>query len=145
MKAVIAINRGEITGKVHNSMYQQWKRRGYAAPVDTLIDCGILYKKSYEEWRYGKVLYLEKCCTVNLKMLSYILHEMRAFAEKNNWKASFCYYKRWGLKKKNGQGHKPVIPLRFSKSGSVDIEKQYSTHFVDAEQIKKLKQDKAPL
>ena len=35
----------EIAGAVHNSMYHQWQQRGYAAPVDTLIDCGVLSKK----------------------------------------------------------------------------------------------------
>ncbi len=43
------------------------------------------------------------------------------------------------MKKKGGQGHKPVIPLRFSKSGATDVERWYATHFVDAKQIAKLK------
>ena len=128
----------ELIGAVHNSMYQQWKKRGYATPVDTLMDCGILSKKSYDEWRFGQISYLERCCNANLKTLSFVLHQMRIFANKNGWKSSYCYYKQWGTKKK--QGHKPVIPLRFSKSGNEDIEKQYSTHFVDAEQIRKLKE-----
>ena len=37
-------------------------------------------------------------------------------------KSSFCYYKQWGAKKRTGQGHKPVIPLRFSKNGAPEIE-----------------------
>ena len=52
--------------------------------------------------------------------------------------------KRWGVKKKHG--HKPVIPLRFSKSGKPEIEKAYATHYVDlgrAEQLKKEKVKKA--
>ena len=48
-------------------MYQQWKKRGYATPVDTLMDCGILSKKSYDEWRFGQISYLERCCNANLK------------------------------------------------------------------------------
>ena len=55
-------------------------------------------------------------------------------------KPSFNYYKQWGVKKKGGQGHKPVIPLRFSKSGEPDIERWYATHFVDSKQIAKLKE-----
>ena len=53
------------------------------------------------------------------------MKQIRSYASKNGLKPSFCYYKRWGVKKKNGQGHKPVYPLRFSKSGKVDIEKAY--------------------
>ena len=54
-------------------------------------------------------------------------------------KTSLCYYKQWGVEKKNGQGHKAVIPLRFSKSGKPDIERWYGTHFVDAASLSRLK------
>lgn len=49
------------------------------------------------------------------------------------------------MKKKNGQRRKPVVPLRFSKSGNPDIERAYATRYVDAkriEQIKRESQDK---
>lgn len=57
-------------------------------------------------------------------------------------KPSFCYYKRWGTKKKNGQGRKPVIPLRFSKSGDPEIERRYATHFVDLKRTAQLKAER---
>ena len=126
------MNDKELIGKVHSSMYHQLKRKGYATAVDVLMDLEILSKTDYELWRNGKVLYLEKVCKVNLKKLSTILH----------LKPSFCVYKRWAVKKKNGQGKKPVIKLRFSKSGSEDIEKWYATHFVDTKKIEKIKEEK---
>jgi hypothetical protein len=43
------------------------------------------------------------------------------------------------MKKKNGQGHKPVKQLRFCKSGAAEIEKQYATHYVDQQRVKELK------
>lgn len=125
------MNDKELIGAVHSAMYHQCKDRGYAAPVDVLMDIGVLPKKKYEDWRFGKVSYLEGVCTVNLRKLSFIMHQMRVYAMKTGLKPSFCYYKQWGVNKKNGQGHKPVIPLRFSKSGSPEIEKSYATHFVD--------------
>ena len=131
------MNDKELIGKVHSSMYHQLKRKGYATAVDVLIDLEILSKTDYELWRNGKVLYLEKVCKVNLKKLSTILHEMRVYAKKGNLKPSFCVYKKWAVKKKNGQGKKPVIKLRFSKSGSEDI-----THFVDTKKIEKIKEEK---
>lgn len=88
--------------------------------------------------------YLEAACTCNLKELFFIMKQIRSYAKKSNLKQSFCYYKRWGVKKKHG--HKPVIPLRFSKSGNPEIEKAYATHYVDlgrAEQLKKEKMEKA--
>lgn len=46
------------------------------------------------------------------------------------------------MKKKNGQGHKPVVPLRFSKSNDPDIERWYGTHFVDSKRMEQLKAEK---
>ena len=129
----------ELIGKVHSSVYHQCQRRGYAAPVDVLMEVGFLPKQKYEDWRSGRVDYLERVCTVNLRKLSFIMHQIRVYAQKTGLKPSFCYYKQWGVKKKNGQGHKPVIPLRFSKSGDSEIERWYATHFVDSERIAALK------
>ena len=36
------MNNGELIGKVHSAMYHQCQARGYAAPVDVLIDIGVL-------------------------------------------------------------------------------------------------------
>ena len=94
-----------------------------------LVDVGVLPKQKYEDWRFGKVRYLESVCTCNLKKLSFIMKQIRSYAKKSNLKPSFCYYKRWGVKKRHGR--KPVIPLRFSKSGNPEIEKAYATHYVD--------------
>ena len=88
---------------------------------------------------FGRVTYLEAVCTVNLRKLSLIMRQMRVYAEKNNLKPSLCCYKQYGVKKRNGQGRKPVILLRFSKSGLPEIEKWYSTHFIDGKRIAELK------
>ena len=125
------MNEKELIGKIHSSMYHQLQVRGYAAPVDVLIDTGILPKQKYEDWRFGRVRYLEAVCNANLKRLSFVLHQMRV--------PSFCYYKRLGVRRKNGIGHKPVIPLQFSKSGSPEIERSYATHFVDLARVQELK------
>ena len=138
------VKESELIGKVHSAVYHQCLQRGYAAPADVLVDIGVLPKQKYEDWRFGKVRYLEAACTCNLKKLSFIMKQIRSYAKKSKLKPSFCYYKRWGVKKKHG--HKPVIPLRFSKSGNPEIEKAYATHYVDlgrAEQLKKEKMEKA--
>ena len=105
------MNDKELIGKIHSAIYHQCQRRGYAAPVDVMMEIGVLPKQKYEDWRFGRVDYLERVCTVN-----------------------------WGVKKKNRQGHKPVIPLRFSKSGDPEIERRYATHFVDTKQVERLKE-----
>ena len=129
----------EWIGKIYSSMKQQCKKRGYVAPVDVLMDIGVLPRQKYEDWRNGRVDYLERVCTVNLHKLSFIMSQIRAYAREQGLKPSFCYYKQWGVKKKNGQGHKPVVPLRFSKSGNAEIEKNYATHYVDSRRIAEIK------
>ena len=96
------------------------------------MDLGYLKKEHYENWRHGRVPYLERVCTVNLSKLSTVLHEMRVYARKAGLKPSFCFYKQWAVKGK-------TIPLRFSKFGKEDIEKQYATHFVDSKCVSELK------
>lgn len=133
------MNNRDLTGKVNSAMYRQCRDRGFAAPVDVLMEIGYLSKKDYENWRYGRVSYLERVCTANLSKLSTVMHQMRVYAKKAGLKPSFCCYKRWGVKKKGGQGHKPVIPLQFSKSGEPEIERWYATHFVDTKRVSQLK------
>ena len=76
------MNDGELIGKVHSAMYHQCQNQGYAAPVDVLMDIGVLPKQKYEDWRFGRVPYLEAVCTVNLRKLSFIMHQMRVYAQK---------------------------------------------------------------
>ncbi len=39
------MNDVELIGKVQDSVYQQCRKKGYAAPVDVLMDVGILQKQ----------------------------------------------------------------------------------------------------
>lgn len=133
----------ELIGKVHSSVYHQRQKRGYATPVDVLMDVGVLEKKKYEDWRFGRVPYLEAVCNCNLRQLSFIMAQVRSYSQKAGYKPSFCYYKQWGMKKRNGQGHKPVRQLRFSKSNNPEIEKSYATHYLDEKRIAELKEIQA--
>ena len=88
----------ELIGKVHSAVYHQCQRRGYAAPVDVLMEVGVLPKQKYEDWRFGRVDYLERVCTVNLRKLSFIMHQMR-FQPPYDWQSdlpslnqSCCYF-----------------------------------------------------
>ena len=103
------MNDGELISKVHSAMYHQCQNRGYAAPLDVLMDIGVLPKQKYEDWRFGRVPYLEAVCTVNLRKLSFIMHQMRVYAKKSGLKSSFCYYKQWGMK--------PTLPVKFHPVG----------------------------
>ena len=112
------MNEKELIGKIHSSMYHQLQVRGYAAPVDVLIDTGILPKQKYEDWRFGRVRYLDAVCNANLKRLSFVLHQMRVYAQAHDLKPSFCYYKRLGVRRKNGIGHKRSFRCNSAKAAA---------------------------
>ena len=133
----------EIIGKVHAAVYRQCRNRGYAAPVDVLMDIGVLSKQNYENWRFGRIPYLEAVCSVNLQKLSFILHQMRVYAQKAGLKPSFTCYKQWGVKRKLVRAADRWSRSRFSKSGDPGVERWYATHFVDSTQISHLKSNQS--
>ena len=123
------MNKENLTGQVHNAMYQQLQKRGYAAPVDVLMDLNVLAKGEYENWRRGRVDYLERVCNVNLHKLSEIMKLMRGYAAKTGLKPSWTFYRQWGCKESR--------KLRFSKSGKEEIEQAYATHYVMTKETEK--------
>lgn len=111
-----------LTGQIHSSIYNQLEKKGFATPVDLLMDIGVLSKEDYTNWRLGKIDYLERVCKVNLHKLSEIMKEMRRYGSKNNLKQSFTVYKQWECK--------TTRKLRFSKRGNEKIEEAYASHYL---------------
>jgi hypothetical protein len=122
------VNNADIHNRVKTAMSGLIHKNGVAAPVDVLIELGVLSKEDYENWRFGHVPYLEKVCKINLSKLSTIMREMRAYAKEHNLKESWTAYQKWG---KGGS-----VRLRFSKSGNENVERGYATHFVSLEKVK---------
>ena len=120
------MNNIELRKKVYSAMYTLVREKGFASPVDVLMAIGVLSKENYENWRFGRVSYLERVCQVNLGKLSTINHEIRVFAQRSNLKPSWTLYKKWGKGKS--------IKLRFSKSGNENVERLYATHYVSQRQ-----------
>jgi len=117
------VNKVELKHKVHAILNSTLKEKIYISPVELLMKIGVLSAKDYEDWRFGRVPYLERVCKTNLSKLSFIMKELRAYARENHLKSSWTAYNRWGVKGKK-------IPLRFSKSGDAVIEEAYATHYV---------------
>ena len=117
------------TTTIFNSLIYE---KGYICSVDVLLRLEYLTQKDYEDWRFGRVPYLEKVCKINLKKLSLINRIIRKFAEQRQLKDSRTGYKQWGTKNKR--------ILVFSKSGNPNIEKFYATHFIDNKRINELKE-----
>ena len=77
------MNNVELTHRVHSVVSDILKENNYISPVDMLIKIGVLSAKDYENWRFGRVPYLEKVCKTNLSKLSVMMNELRAFARQN--------------------------------------------------------------
>jgi len=107
--------------------------QGYVCAVDVLLRLGYLSKKDHDDWRFGRVPFLERVCQSNLKELSLVNSVIRKFAQRKSLKKSQTVYNKWGSKGK--------AKLTFSKSGDRRIEELYATHYVDLQRTEALKQD----
>lgn len=92
------------------------------APVDVLTGMGLLTREQVEDWRRGRLPYLERVINCNLTRLSRVLRILRFHAHDLNLKPSWTAYMRWG------KG--PKQRLRFTKTGDARLEEVYATHFV---------------
>lgn len=116
------MNKLELAKLVDLKVNELLEEKGYVSVVDLLMRLDYLSKADYEQWRYGRIEYLEKVCKVNLSKLSFINKHLRQISNDLNLQKSWTYYKKYG------KGNKKK--LRFSKSNDEKIEKYYSTHHV---------------
>jgi len=81
-------------------------KQGYVSAVDLFIGLGWLNQANLLDWKKGKIPYLERVVTANLKKISRAMKEFRTWATHAKLKKSITIYKH--------KSHK----LRFSKSGN---------------------------
>ena len=92
------------------------------APVDVLVGMGLLTSECLEDWRRGRVPFLERQILGNLTRLSRLLRILRMHAHDLNLVPTVVEYRRWG------KG--PKQRLRFTKTGDPRLEEAYARHFV---------------
>jgi hypothetical protein len=83
-------------------------------PVDVLIAMELLTRERLEEWRRGRVPFLEGVINWNLTRLGRLLRILGFHAHDLNLKPSRTAYTRWG------KG--PKQRLRFTKTGDPKVE-----------------------
>ena len=108
--------------RIERSVAAILQRGKVVAPVDVLIGMGLLVPERLEDWRRGRVPYLEKVINCNFSRLSKLLRILRFHAHDLKLMPSTNAYMRWGKGSKKR--------LRFSKTGDPKIEEAYSRHFV---------------
>jgi hypothetical protein len=96
-------------------------RNGYVSPVDALLATGWLRPEKVEDWRRGRVPYLEWVVVASLPKISTAMRIFRSWAEGAGLRPSETVYVSWTRDR-----HR----LRFSKSGDPTIERAYRTHWL---------------
>ena len=124
------MNNSDLRKKIEIIGKEIIEEKGYLSSIDMLLKLKYFSKNDYENWRFGKVEYLEKVCGVNLKKLSTINKIIEEISLQWNLKKSWTAYNKYG---KGGE-----IRLRFSKSGNERIEEGYSIHYLNIEKLGKI-------
>ncbi len=96
-------------------------KNGYATAVDALLATGWLRPEKVEDWRRGRVPYLEQVTVASLPKISTAMRIFRQWATSAGLRPSETVYVSWTKDRRR---------LRFSKSGNPGIERAYSTHWL---------------
>ncbi len=91
-------------------------------PIDVLVAMQLLTRRDIDDWRRGRVPYLERVIHGNLTRLSRLLRILRFHAHDLNLVPSATAYVR--------EGGGPKARLRFTKTGEPRLEAAYATQFV---------------
>jgi hypothetical protein len=98
------------------------QRGEMVAPVDVLVEMDLLAPEHLDDWRRGRVQYLERVIRSNLTKLSRLMRILRFHAHDLKLVPSLTAYMRWS------KG--PKRRLRFTKTGDPKLEEAYARHFV---------------
>jgi hypothetical protein len=128
------MNNKELEKKVKQFTSELAYKKGYVCSMDVLLKLGFITEADYQNWRFGKIPYLEKSCQANLHKLSAVNRFIRKYSAEWNLEASWTGYNKYG------KG--PKKRLIFSKSRDPKIESLYATHFLNKKRIKELSLEK---
>jgi hypothetical protein len=98
--------------------------RQFVTSIDVLVGVGWLEPRRVDEWRQGRVDYLERVVIASLGKISTAMRCFRRWAQTRGLKPSETGY----VARTRGRQS-----LRFSKSGDPGIERAYRTHWVSPE------------
>ncbi|MGB0091337.1 MAG: hypothetical protein WBP81_02190, partial [Solirubrobacteraceae bacterium] len=98
--------------------------RKFVTAIDVLVGVGWLKPRRVDEWRQGRVDYLERVTVASLGKISTAMRCFRRWAQAHGLKPSETAYVARTRDRR---------PLRFSKTGDPGIELAYRTHWVSPE------------
>jgi hypothetical protein len=112
-----------LFSRVERAVQKVLKSKPFVAPVDVFIAMDILRPEKLEDWRRGRVPYLERVILGNLSRLERILRILVFYCHDLNLRPSPTVYVRHGGRRER---------LRFTKTGNPRLEENYSRHFVSS-------------
>ena len=108
--------------RVVRAMDAIFARRDFVAPTEVFVEMGLLSEQAIEEWRAGRLPFLERAIRCNLSAASRILRLLRMHAHDLNLRPSSTVYVR---RTRGGR-----LRLRFTKRCDLKLEDAYARHFV---------------
>jgi hypothetical protein len=125
MKKITSSNykKDKLYPSVARAMAELITAGGVVAPVELLLWMERITKEQYEDWRFGRIPYLERVCLGNLSKMNRILRILELHARSQGLTPSQTVYHKWG------RGGKRIV-LRFSRSGHPNLEAAYSRHYL---------------
>ena len=115
---------GKLDRRVVRAAEAALAQRKFVTTIDVLMGLGWLEPRRVDEWRQGRIPYLEAVVTASLGKISAAIKVFRNWAQARGLKPSETAYVARIRDRR---------PLRFSKSGEEAIERAYRTHWVSPE------------
>jgi hypothetical protein len=115
---------GKLDRRVVRAAEAALAQRRFVTAIDVLVGLGWLEPRRVDEWRQGRVPYLEAVVIASLGKISTAMNVFRQWAGARGLAPSETAYVARTRDRR---------PLRFSKSGDEGIERAYRTHWVSPE------------
>jgi hypothetical protein len=115
---------GTLEHRVFDAAEAALAERKLVSAIDVLVGLGWLPPRRVEEWRQGRLDYLERALTVDPDKLEIALPCFHRWAERRGLHPSETAYIARTRDRRS---------LRFSKSGDPTLERSYHTHWASAE------------
>ena len=115
---------GKLDRRVVRAAEAALAQRKFVTAIDVLVGLGWLEPRRVDEWRQGRVAYLEVVVSASLGKISTAMKVFRRWAAARGLKPSETVYVARTRDRR---------PLRFSKSGDEGIERAYRTLWVSPE------------
>jgi hypothetical protein len=121
---VVGRGHSDIEHRVVRAAEAALSERKFVTAIDVLVGLGWLEPRRVDEWRQGRVDYLERVTIASLGKISTAMRCFRRWAQARGLKPSETEYLTRTRDRRR---------LRFSKTGDPGIELAYRTHWVSPE------------